>query len=101
MIKTFLTGLAALGFLATFAEAQTARGLCGERDRVVGTLSGHFGETARNRGMGPSGRIIEVFASADTGTWTITVTAPDGTTCLVASGTGWQDLAQTPRGAPA
>ncbi|PIV73598.1 MAG: hypothetical protein COW55_12385 [Rhodobacteraceae bacterium CG17_big_fil_post_rev_8_21_14_2_50_65_11] len=101
MIRTSLTGLATLLFLVTLSEAQTARSICGERDRIVATLTGHFGETARSWGMGPRGRIIEVFASTDTGTWTITVTAPDGTTCLVASGNAWQDLAQPPRGAPA
>ena len=36
--------------------------------------------------------MIELFASADTGTWTITVTTPDGTTCLVASGDQFQML---------
>ena len=101
MTNRFPAGLAALLFLPAMGDAQTAPSICAERERIVGTLTGHFGETARSWGMGPRGRIIEVFASEETGTWTITVTAPDGTTCLVASGSAWQGLAQPPRGAPA
>jgi hypothetical protein len=37
--------------------------------------------------------VLEVFAS-DTGSWTITVTLPSGMTCLVATGQGWEDLAE-------
>ena len=36
--------------------------------------------------------MLEVFASAETGTWTITLTMPGGPTCLVASGEAWEWL---------
>lgn len=98
---TLVTGLAALLVLPAMSEAQTARTICANRDQIVGALTGYFGETARSWGMGPAGRIVEVFASEETGSWTITVTAPDGTTCLVASGNSWQDLAQVAAGDPA
>jgi len=81
-------------------NAQTSRAICGERDLIVDTLTGRFGETARSWGMGPNNRIVEVIASEATGTWTITITSPDGTTCLVASGDFWQDLAPIPAGDP-
>jgi hypothetical protein len=93
----FIAPLALL-VLPAMADAQTARTICAERDQIVGTLTGYFGETARSWGMGPAGRIVEIFASDETGTWTITVTAPDGTTCLVASGNSWEDLARSPAG---
>ena len=38
--------------------------------------------------------MVEVFASRDTGTWTITVTRPSGLTCLVASGQAFETLAE-------
>ena len=98
MMKSLLTGLCALAFLPSWADAQTARTICGTRDRIVGTLTDRFGQTARSWVLGPNNRIIEVFASSETGSWTITVTAPDGTTCLVASGLYWEDLAQDPAG---
>jgi hypothetical protein len=50
--------------------------------------------------MGPNNRIIEVFASDETGSWTITITSPDGTTCLVAAGQFWENLLPPPVGDP-
>jgi hypothetical protein len=97
-MKQILAGLCAIAILPHWAEAQTARSICAERDQIVGALTGRFGETPRSWGMGPDNRIIEVFASAETGSWTITVTAPDGITCLVASGLYWVDLAREPAG---
>jgi len=32
--------------------------------------------------------------TSDTGTWTITLTTPNGLTCLVASGQSWEELAE-------
>jgi hypothetical protein len=65
---------------------------CGPRGAVVARLASHFGETRRGIGMGTDGRrVVEVFASSATGTWTILVTLPDGRACLVASGRHWED----------
>ncbi|MGY9031057.1 MAG: hypothetical protein ACKVIA_02260 [Rhodobacterales bacterium] len=41
-------------------------------------------------GLGDNNTILEVFASDTTGTWTITVTAAGGLTCLVAAGRAFQ-----------
>lgn len=38
--------------------------------------------------------VVEVFASLETGTWTITITRPDGLTCLAASGEGFENLVE-------
>ena len=35
---------------------------------------------------------MEVYASPETGTWTIAVTTPDGTMCLVAAGQGFEEV---------
>ena len=37
-----------------------------------------------------------VYASDDTGTWTVTVTLPDGMTCLVASGNAYEGFENVP-----
>ncbi len=79
-------------------NAQAGATICGARDQIIGAVTGRFGETPRSWGMGPGNRIIEVFASEETGTWTITITAPDGRTCLVAAGQYWEDLAPIPAG---
>lgn len=44
--------------------------------------------------MGQQGMVMETFASGETGSWTITVTTPNGMTCLVASGQAFETLAE-------
>ena len=80
---------AALMLFAAPAQAQGTN--CGPRDTVIARLSSGYGETRRGIGLGGTDRVVEVFASPETGTWTVTVTLPDGRTCLVASGQAWED----------
>ena len=84
------------------AQAQASRN-CAPRAAVVERLASTYGETRQSIGLGERGMVIETFASEETGTWTITVTTPNGLTCLVASGLGWEELAEQlpPQGADA
>ncbi len=45
-------------------------------------------------GLAANNGVVEVFASPETGTWTIIVTLPDGQTCLVASGEGYESITE-------
>lgn len=65
---------------------------CGPRATVVERLSEGYGETRRSVGLGSNNAVVEVFASDETGTWTITVTRPNGLTCLVASGRSFENI---------
>jgi hypothetical protein len=47
-------------------------------------------------GLGANNAVVEVFASDASGSWTITVTMPNGLTCLVASGQAFETMADTP-----
>ena len=77
--------------MASSAFAQQQQN-CGTRDTVVERLSSKYGESRQSIGMAPKGRVVEVFASQETGTWTITVTMPNGMMCLVASGQAYESL---------
>ena len=79
--------------LATTTEAQTPRN-CAPRDHVVLRLADGYGETRQSMGLGGDNAVMEVFASDQTGSWTITVTGVNGITCLVASGQGFEALAE-------
>lgn len=70
------------------AEAQPRT--CAERNSVVDRLEKRFGEVRQAVGLNRQNGVIELFASADTGTWTILLTSPDGVSCLIASGDTWQ-----------
>jgi len=95
MIKlTMSLGLSVL--VAQQAAAQQNRN-CAPREAVVERLATTYGERRQSVGLGKQGEqgvMIETFASANTGTWTITVTTANGQTCLVASGQSWEELAE-------
>lgn len=93
MTKTLILLAAGLGLAASGTAAQQA-GNCAPREVVVDRLGTGYGETRQSIGLAARGAVVEVFASADTGTWTITVTMPGGTTCLVASGQSFETLAE-------
>ncbi len=85
----------ALAAMAPAAQAQTAPD-CAPRDKVVERLAGTYGETRQSMGLGANNAVIEVFASDDSGSWTITVTLPSGLTCLVASGQAFETMTDAP-----
>jgi hypothetical protein len=65
---------------------------CAKRDQVMDLLATKYGETRQGMGVADNSSVMEVFASDDTGTWTITVSSPDGIMCLVASGQGYEAM---------
>ncbi len=75
------------------AAAQAGRA-CADHQTVVTTLAERYGESRQSIGLASNNAVVEVFASLETGTWTITVTSPGGPTCLVASGQSYQELAE-------
>ena len=86
MLRTLmLTGALTLMPVAALAN-------CAPREVVVERLAERYRETRQSMGLGANSAVVEVFASRETGTWTITVTTPQGMTCLVASGQAFQTL---------
>ncbi|MEM7295992.1 MAG: hypothetical protein AAF330_05110 [Pseudomonadota bacterium] len=85
-------GLAAATILSTEAAAQMNN--CAARASVIERLTGQFEETRQSVGLGANNAVVEVFGNTDTGTWSITVTLPNGLTCLVASGEAYETLAE-------
>ncbi|WP_170529997.1 hypothetical protein [Ruegeria arenilitoris] len=85
-------GLGIMVLAAQQVQAQTPN--CAPRPDVLQRLAETYGETRRGIGMARQGAVMEVFASDDTGTWTITVTLPNELTCLVAAGEAYETLAE-------
>ncbi|MGL5011386.1 MAG: hypothetical protein ACRC6I_16015 [Paracoccaceae bacterium] len=84
---------------AGFAQNQQ----CAPRDALVAHLTEKYGETRQGMGLAGPETMMELYASAETGTWTITMTLANGTMCMVASGQGYEKLAEElpTRGEPA
>jgi hypothetical protein len=69
---------------------------CADRARILAQLAETYGETRQSIGLAANNSVLETFASATTGTWTITVTSATGTTCLVASGQSFETVVGEP-----
>jgi hypothetical protein len=84
---------------ASPALAQTPS-QCAPRDRLLAHLATKYDESPRAVGLAANSTLMEVFASEASGTWTITVTTPQGLTCMIASGTGYEPVAAPAPGVP-
>ena len=82
--------LLALLCLAVPAAAQEPS-RCGPREAVVAMLADRHGEAQVGYGVA-QGAILEVWRNTASGTWTVVITTPDGQSCMVADGQGWQDV---------
>jgi ABC-type transporter MlaC component len=87
---------------AALAQSQTPSA-CAPRDLVISKLEDSYGESRMGAGLRGHASVFEIWASADSGTWTIVVTNTEGISCVMASGDSWQDMPATPAklGAPA
>ena len=90
MFRTLLiaTFVACVAFVPASAKSQQ---VCGDRAKIIANLGSDYKESRSG-----SGTVIELF-TADSGTWTMLMTAPDGRTCVMGSGEGWE---QTQRPKP-
>lgn len=90
LARTVATTAAVACFVAGAATAQSEQ--CALRDTVVQRLAEAFGETRQLMGLGANNALVEVYASAASGSWTITVTGADGMTCLIAAGKAFETM---------
>ena len=84
LVLAFLT-LALAAALPALAGPQ-----CAAHDVVAKSLADQFGEVRRGIGLAADNTVMELCASAETGTWTVTVTQPSGQTCLFAAGSDFE-----------
>lgn len=73
-------------------QAQVQAPQCGPRAAVLAQLADEYGEARHSMGIAANNMVMELFASATSQSWTITVTTPQGQTCLVASGQGFEAM---------
>lgn len=86
------------GFIATAAHGQGQQ--CAPRANVIEHLADQFEQARQSVGLSPDGQaMIETFANSETGTWTILVSLPNGMSCLIADGIGWEAVDEKPQGA--
>ncbi|MEL7025599.1 MAG: hypothetical protein AAGO57_00015 [Pseudomonadota bacterium] len=94
MTRNFLVlslGIGALILATNHAFAQNTQN-CGAREPIIERLASRFGESRQSIGIGTQNRVVETYANPETGSWTITVTLPNGMMCLMASGHAFETV---------
>ncbi|SFN43855.1 hypothetical protein SAMN04487859_102208 [Roseovarius lutimaris] len=77
-------------------QPAAAQGLsCLPRDALVERLEGRYREHLAGGGLQNAQQLLEVWTSAETGTFTVFITRPDGVSCIVATGQHWNEATQT------
>ncbi|MCB6178518.1 hypothetical protein LHP98_10280 [Rhodobacter sp. Har01] len=101
MTRTTLALSLGFGGVILATQMVQAQAQCGPREAMVAQLAERYGETQQALGLA-SAAVMELFASAETGTWTLTLTSPDGTMCLMAAGQAFQasDAPKSAKGDP-
>ena len=92
MLKTLSLIAVVAGAVAVTIPQALASPVCGDRSKVIDSLSAKYSEEPVAVGVTSNGGVIEVLKAPDGQTWTILFTYPSGPSCLVASGEAWQDL---------
>lgn len=98
-ILTLGLGIGAILIATQSLRAQEAA--CGDRAMIVDRLARYYGESRQSLGLVGDRQVLELFASQETGSWTILLTAPDGIACLVAVGERFRRFDPVPPGEPA
>lgn len=101
MFKRLLTAALLFAMAAAAPPAQAAN--CAMRDVVTERLAQKYSERLTAGGLHVArarSAMVEVWASEETGTFTVMLTSPTGIACIIATGTDWFEAAR-PEAEPA
>ena len=98
MMKRLFTAALIFGAVAQ-APPVSAMTHCAKRDVIVDRLAEFYDESQASIGLSNSRKMIEIWTSAGAGTWTLLMTRPDGISCVIDSGTHWQEMERDGTGA--
>jgi len=79
--------VSAVLFIPSLVVAQT---ICTTRGEIVKQLGKRYSEAPVALGLSRNGGVVEVFSTTDGNTWTMVITMPDGTSCMMAAGESWE-----------
>lgn len=75
--------------LAEPAQAEQTSPACGDRADIITQLKNHHHETPTGFGLTGNGAVVELMTS-DEGSWTLLLSFPNGRSCLMGTGEGWE-----------
>jgi len=83
--------------VTSVALGQGPPGACFPREHLLSWLSENFGEEPVGFGV-TDGKLLELLTSKDGQSWTIIMTWPNGTSCMMTGGEGWRRVLQPAEG---
>lgn len=89
-LRVFGASAVALGLLLAAKAATAEQVPCSTHTNIIEQLERRHSEVPVSLGLSTAGKLVQVFSTADGATWTIVLTQPDGTSCVVAAGEHWQ-----------
>ncbi|MGY6632272.1 MAG: hypothetical protein ACXIU8_00795 [Alkalilacustris sp.] len=95
-----LSVLAAAQLVAASPAAAQSGPRCAPRPQVLDMIEGRNGETRRAIGLTSGASVMELYASDNSGRWTLVLTMPSGLSCLIGAGTGFEAEFAAIAGAP-
>jgi hypothetical protein len=90
--------LLALALMVSCSPAYAQQPQCFNRQVLTTALEG-IGERVTNQALAAQGLLTETWV-APSGTWTITVTTPEGMSCIVLHGHSWTSVTPKAQGVP-
>ncbi len=88
----------AVALVGGFRATASAQSFCTTRAEVTKQLDSGYSEAPVAIGLSRNGGVVEVFSTSDGSTWTMIITMPDGTSCMMAAGEAWENLPASLRG---
>lgn len=79
---------------ATVARSQETP--CAPREVIKRNLQEKYGEAILVQAMSGRGQLMEIYHSSESHTYTIVLTSPDGTSCMVDAGGNFMVVAGAP-----
>lgn len=93
MARLFIMVVAGILFAPICASAAENRH-CGERAKIVEIFKTKHKEVAQARGLATDTQLLEIFVSPQK-SWTILLSFPDGSSCIMATGEAWDQFPVT------
>ena len=78
--------------------AATPEPPCGKTAEIAKHLADKYHEVPVAFGLQSNGHLLQFYASPETETWTVVNAMPNGTACILSTGTGWGTREPLPTG---
>ena len=91
-VKVLAATAVSLGLLLQTAGPVKAQPVCMSRDVLREELHKQFAEAPTAGAIANNGAFVQLFANRDRSSWTLVMTRPGGTSCVLVAGEDWNQL---------